>query len=52
MAWLVEAGPGCGEAGLEAVDWVWGSVRLGPGTVAGTGVWVGAKGVGVDRRLW
>ena len=38
MAWLVEAGPGCREAGLEVAVWVWGSERLGPGTVAGTGI--------------
>ena len=52
MGWLVEAEPGCGEAGLEVVDWVWGSERLGPGTVAGTGVWVGDKVAGADWRLW
>ena len=38
MGWLVEAELGYGEAGLEVVGWVWGSERLGPGTVAGRGI--------------
>ena len=49
---MVEAEPGCGEAGLEVVGWVWGSERLGPGTMAGTGVLVGDKVAGADWRLW
>ena len=48
----MEAEPGCGEAGLEVVGMVWGSERLGPGTVTGTGVWVRNKVAGADRRLW
>ena len=51
MGRLVEAEPGCEEAGLEVVGLVWVSGRLGPGTVSGAGIWVGNKVAGAGWRL-
>ena len=52
MERLVEAEPGCEEAGLEVVGLVWVSGRLGPGTVSGAGIWVGNGAAVAGWRLW
>ena len=52
MGRLVEAEPGCEEAGLEVVGLVWVSGRLGPGTVSGARIWVGNGAAVAGWRLW
>ena len=52
MGRLVEAEPGCEEAGLEVVGLVWAGGRLGPGTMSGARVWVGNGAAVEDWRPW